>query len=111
MSKTKLFPIAGSGNRVFVDPIAEAVYQSSGGILITKAVNRTTNEGHTIDDTRPNQGIVFAVSEEDNNGVKPKVKVGDKILYSPFSGQTQKFEDKEFLVLKEVDIQAIIQYV
>ena len=37
-----------------------------------------------------------------------QVKVGDKVLYSKFAGTEVKFEGKEYLVIKQTDILAIL---
>jgi chaperonin GroES len=37
-----------------------------------------------------------------------RVKVGDKVLYGKYAGTEIKYEDKEYLLLNEHDILAVI---
>ena len=36
------------------------------------------------------------------------VKVGDTVLYGKYSGSELKFEDKDYLIMREDDILAVI---
>ena len=99
MSKLTLVPISGSGNRVFVKVDTEAVKQSQGGIFMVQDTK----------EHKPNEGMVTHVSAEDINGKAPTVAVGDRILFSEFAGLETNFRGETFLVMKEVDIQAIIK--
>lgn len=61
---------------------------------------------------RPQVGKVIAVGpgKVDKTGVRRplSVNVGDTVLYSKFGGTEFKMDDKEYLVLREADIQAIL---
>jgi chaperonin GroES len=39
-----------------------------------------------------------------------QVKVGDKVIYSKYAGTEVKLEDEEFIVVKQNDIVAIVEY-
>ena len=62
---------------------------------------------------RPQQGKVISVcpGKTNNQGkiIPMNVKKGDIVLFSKYSPQEIKVEDKEYLVLKEEDILAIIE--
>jgi len=46
----------------------------------------------------------------DNGDVKPlDVKVGDKVLFGKYAGQTVKVDGEELLVMTESDIMAIVE--
>ena len=45
---------------------------------------------------------------EEGKLAKWLVKEGDKVLYSKYAGNELKFEGKEFIIMKETDILAVI---
>ena len=62
---------------------------------------------------KPDQGEVLAVGNgkvSDEGKVRPlAVKVGDKVLFGKYSGQTTEVDGEEVLVMREEDIMAIVQ--
>src|SRR5690554_7925651 len=77
---------------------------------------RTTASGIVIPDSaaeKPDQGEVIAVGPgkrtEDGKLLPMDVKVGDKVLFGKYAGQTVKVDDEEVLVIREDDILAIIE--
>ena len=77
---------------------------------------RTTASGIVIPDTateKPDQGEVIAVGpgKKDDNGkvMTLDVKVGDKVLFGKYAGQTVKVDGEELLVMREEDIMAIVE--
>lgn len=92
MAEIKLRPLA---DRVLVEPM-EAETKTASGIIIPDTAQE-----------KPQQGVVKAVG----NGKKDEpitVKVGDKVLYGKYSGTEVKHEGKEFLIMRESDIFAIM---
>jgi chaperonin GroES len=60
---------------------------------------------------KPQQAEVIAVGPGgvvDGKEVTMQVKVGDKVIYSKYSGSEVKLEDEDFIVVKQNDIVAII---
>ena len=43
----------------------------------------------------------------DGKEVTMQVKVGDKVIYSKYSGNEVKLEDEEYIIVKQSDILAI----
>ncbi len=79
-------------------------------------VERKTSSGIVIPDNaaeKPDQGEILAVGNGkvgDDGKVRPLgVKVGDKILFGKYSGQTVKVEGEEMLVMREEDIMAVVE--
>jgi chaperonin GroES len=77
---------------------------------------RKTASGIVIPDTateKPDQGEVIAVGpgKKDDNGkaIVLDVKVGDKILFGKYSGQTVKVAGEELLVMREEDIMGVVE--
>jgi chaperonin GroES len=75
-----------------------------------------TSGGIIIPDTskeKPSKGTVLAIGEGNRNEkgelIPLIVKVGDKILFSRYGGTEFKYNDEEFLIMKETDILAIIK--
>ncbi|MDR2165900.1 MAG: co-chaperone GroES [Zoogloeaceae bacterium] len=85
--------------------------------IIVKRVEaeRTTASGIVIPDSageKPDQGEVLAVGpgKRDDSGkvIAPDVKVGDKILFGKYAGQTVKVDGEEILVIREEDILGVL---
>ena len=77
---------------------------------------RKTASGIVIPDTaaeKPDTGEVVAVGSgrvTDDGKVLPlSVKVGEKVLFGKFSGQTVKVKGEELLVVREEDIMGVIE--
>lgn len=82
-------------DRVIVEPAA-AETQTASGIIIPDTAKE-----------KPQKGIVMAVG----NGKKDQpmtVKVGDTVLYGKYAGTELKFDGKDYLIMREDDILAII---
>lgn len=86
--------------------------------VIVKRIDkeRQTASGIVIPDTaaeKPEQGEVIAAGpgkRSSDGSVQPmQVKVGDRVLFGKYAGQTVKVNDEEVLVLREDDILAIIE--
>ncbi len=92
MSEIKIKPLA---DRVVVLP-APAETQTASGIIIPDTAKE-----------KPQQGTIVAVG----NGKVDEpmtVKVGDKVLYGKYAGTELKWEDKDYLIMRESDILAIV---
>jgi chaperonin GroES len=77
---------------------------------------RKTASGIVIPDTaaeKPDQGEVMAVGKGkilEDGKVRPlDVKVGDKILFGKYSGQTVKVKGDELLVIREEDVMGVVE--
>jgi len=77
---------------------------------------RTTASGIVIPDSageKPDQGNVLAIGpgKRDDSGkqVALDVKVGDRVLFGKYAGQSVKVEGKEVLVMREEDIMGVIE--
>ena len=60
----------------------------------------------------PQQAEVLAVGPGgmvDGKEIKMEVKVGDKVIYSKYSGTEVKIDEEEYIIVKQADILAIIQ--
>lgn len=82
-------------DRVLIEPLA-AETKTASGIIIPDAAKE-----------KPQEGIIVAVG----NGTKDvdmTVSVGDKVLYGKYSGTEIKLEGKDYLIMRESDVLAIL---
>jgi chaperonin GroES len=77
---------------------------------------RKTASGIVIPDTaaeKPDQGEVVAVGKgkvlDDGKVRILDVKVGDKVLFGKYSGQTVKVQGEELLVMREDDLMGVVE--
>ncbi len=92
MSKVNIKPLA---DRVLVEPAAPET-KTTGGIIIPDTAKE-----------KPQRGTVIAVGP----GKKDEpliVKVGDQILYGKYGGTEITIDGKDYLIMRESDIYAIV---
>ncbi|MBK7214833.1 MAG: co-chaperone GroES [Bacteroidales bacterium] len=92
MAQVNVKPLA---DRVLVEPAA-AEQKTAGGIIIPDTAKE-----------KPQKGTVVAVG----NGKKDEpmtVKVGDVVLYGKYSGTEINVDGRDYLIMKESDIFAIV---
>ncbi len=86
--------------------------------VIVKRLDQETKtaSGIVIPDNaaeKPDQGQVLAVGKgkslEDGSIRALEVKVGDRVLFGKYSGQSVKVDGEELLVMREEDIMAIVE--
>ena len=96
----KIKPI---GDRVLIKPLSkDDEKKTTFGIIIPE----------TVDKEKPEQGRVIAVGEgkyEDGKLIAPRVKVGDKVVFSKYGYDEIKVEGEEYFILKEENILAVIK--
>lgn len=86
-------------------------------VIVKRLENETTTaSGIVLPDNaaeKPDQGEILAVGPgrtNDEGTVKPlNVKVGDRVLFGKYSGQSVKVDGEELLVMKEDDLFAVVE--
>jgi len=86
-------------------------------VIIKRLDNETkTASGLVIPETaaeKTDQGEILAVGtgKKDESGkvIPLDVKVGDRVLFGKYAGQTVKVDGDELLVMREEDIMAVVQ--
>ena len=61
---------------------------------------------------KPQQAEVVAVGPGgviDGKEITMQVKVGDKVIYSKYSGTDVKLEKEEYIIVKQSDILAVVE--
>jgi len=89
------------GDRIVVE-VLEAKEKTKGGIVLPDSAKE-----------KPQEAKVVAIGKgrvsEEGKVVPPQVKVGEKILFGKYSGTEITVDDKEYLILKEEDVLAIVK--
>ena len=88
-------------DRILVERLEEQEVKK-GGIIIPDTAKEKPQEGKVI---AAGNGKVT----EDGKKVPLDVKAGDRILFGKYSGSEVKIEDKEYLILREEDVLAILE--
>jgi len=93
-----------------IQPLADRIVVK---VLEAKEV---TKGGIVLPDTakeKPQEAEVVAIGKgrisDEGKAIPPEVKVGDKILFGKYSGTEITIDSKEYLILKEEDILAIVK--
>ena len=94
----KIRPLA---DKVLVQRL-EAENKTAGGIVLPDTAKE-----------KPQRGKVVSVGDgkitEDGTKQKMQVKKGDMVLFTSYAGTDIKIEGKEYLIMSESDIMAIIE--
>ena len=88
------------GDRVVIK-VMESEETTKSGIVLPGAAKE-----------KPMQGEILAVGSGEiveGKKVPLEVKVGDKVIYSKYSGSEVKMDGNEYLIIRQSDILAIIQ--
>jgi chaperonin GroES len=95
---TKIRPLH---DRILVERIEEGEVKK-GGIIIPDTAKE-----------KPQEAKVIAVGNgkvtEDGKKIALDVKAGDRILFGKYSGSEVKIDDKDYLILREEDVLAILE--
>ena len=89
------------GDRIVVEPI-EQEEQTALGIFLPETAKE-----------KPQQGKVIAAGpgarKDTGERIVMDVKVGDKVLYARYAGTNVELDGKEYLILKESDVLAVVE--
>ncbi|MGD9897663.1 MAG: co-chaperone GroES [Calditrichaceae bacterium] len=81
-------------DRILIEQVDEEV-QKVGSIIIPDSAKE-----------KPRMGKVVAVGTDED--LKELVKVGDTVLYSKYSGDEIKVDNREYLIVQRSDVLAIV---
>ena len=88
------------GDRVVIK-MMEAETTTKSGIVLTGTAKEQPQEAKVV--------AVGPGSIVDGKRIEMEVKIGDKVLYSKYSGTDVKHEGVEYIILKQDDILAIVE--
>ena len=93
---------------ISIKPLADRV-------MVAPMESETMKGGIIIPDTakeKPQQGKIVAVGPGQTNDkgerIKPEVKKGDIVLYGKYAGTEVSISGKDYLILRESDVLAIL---
>ena len=89
------------GDKILVQRV-EAENKTAGGIVLPDTAKE-----------KPQRGKVISVGDgkilDDGTKKKPQVKKGDIVLFTSYAGTEIKIDGKEYLIMSESDIMAVIE--
>ena len=88
------------GDRVIIELI-EAEEKTSSGIVLPGSAQEKPREGNVI-------AVGNGLIRENGARTELDVKEGDRVIFSKYAGSELKYEGKEYLILRENDILAVI---
>lgn len=91
MGKSNIKPL---GENVLVEPLKTDKKKTDTGIYLPESAS----------EEKPQEGKIIAVGDDK----KIKVKKGQKVIYNRYGGTEIKIEEKDYLVVKNEDILAVI---
>ncbi|MBX7156987.1 MAG: co-chaperone GroES [Verrucomicrobiia bacterium] len=97
MAKPNIKPI---GDRVLVQPVEEKETKK-GGIIIPDSAKEKPTEGKIV-------ALGTGKLDESGKKIPFEVKVGDTVLISKYGGTEVKFDDVNYLIMREDDILGIV---
>ncbi|SDI91461.1 co-chaperone GroES [Natribacillus halophilus] len=88
------------GDRIVIEQVEQEEQTASGIVLPDSAKEK------------PQEGKVVAVGSgrvtDNGEKVAPEVNEGDAIIFSKYAGTEVKYNEKEYLILRESDILAVV---
>src|SRR5881396_3557883 len=88
-------------DRILVERLEEQEVRR-GGIIIPDTAKEKPQEGKVI-------AVGTGKVSDDGKRIPLDVKAADKILFGKYSGSEVKIDDKEYLILREEDVLAILE--
>jgi chaperonin GroES len=88
-------------DRILVERVEEKEVRK-GGIIIPDTAKEKPQEGRVIAAGAGKLG-------DDGKRIPMDVRAGDRILFGKYSGSEVKLDDKEYLILREDDVLAILE--
>ena len=87
----------------------EEEQKTAGGILLPGSAQEKPQQGEVIA-VGKGQLVDNSINSMFSNGLRPlDVKVGDKVLFGQYAGQTVKIDGEELLIMKESDVLGVLE--
>jgi len=79
----------------------EEIEKTKGGIIIPDSAKEKPQEAEVV-------AVGSGRVDESGKNIPIEVKVGDKVLFSKYSGSEIKIDNEDYLILQESDVQAVV---
>jgi len=89
------------GDRVVLETI-EKEEKTASGIVLPETAKEKPQEGRIV-------SVGTGRVDEKGNRIPLEVKEGDRVIFSKYAGTEVKYGEKEYLILRESDILAIVE--
>ncbi|SEN40196.1 co-chaperone GroES [Lihuaxuella thermophila] len=89
------------GDRVVLEAV-EKEEKTASGIVLPETAKEKPQEGRIV-------AVGSGRLDEKGNRVPLEVKVGDRVIFSKYAGTEVKYDEKEYLILRESDILAVVE--
>ncbi len=96
---TKIQPL---GDRVLIEVIEEAEQKTASGLYVPDTAKEKSTRGKVI-------AVGSGRTLDNGTKVPLEVKAGDTVIFAKYGGTEISHEGKEYMILAERDIQAIIE--
>ena len=88
------------GDRVIIE-LVEVEEKTSSGIVLPGTAQEKPQEGKVI-------AVGNGLIRENGQRTELDVQAGDRVIFSKYAGSELKYEGKEYLILRENDILAVL---
>ncbi|TLS35288.1 co-chaperone GroES [Pseudalkalibacillus caeni] len=89
------------GDRVVVEPV-KSEEKTSSGIVLPDTAKEKPQEGKVI-------AVGSGVLTDNGERVALEVAEGDSVIFSKYAGTELKYDGKEYLILRENDVLAVVK--
>ena len=89
------------GDRIVIE-LLEAEEKTASGIVLPDTAKEKPQEGKVI---AVGSGRILDSGER----VAPEVEVGDRVIFAKYAGTEVKYDGKDYLILRESDILAVVK--
>ncbi|MBH8599547.1 MULTISPECIES: co-chaperone GroES [unclassified Thermoactinomyces] len=89
------------GDRVVLEPV-EKEEKTASGIVLPETAKEKPQEGRIV-------AVGTGRIDEKGSRIPLEVKEGDLVIFSKYAGTEVKYGEKEYLILRESDILAIVE--
>lgn len=94
-------PIKPLHDRVLIERVEQDEQKSAGGIYIPDTAKEKPIEGKVV-------AVGDGARSEDGKITPLVVKAGDRVLFGKYAGTDVKYDGKEYLIVRENEILAIV---
>ncbi|WP_027724873.1 co-chaperone GroES [Tuberibacillus calidus] len=89
------------GDRIVIEPV-EKEEKTAGGIVLPDTAKEKPQEGRVI-------AVGTGKVADNGERIALEVKEGDRIIFSKYAGTEVKYDGKEYLILRQDDVLAIVE--